>query len=304
MIVADGMSTDGTRETLAELACQDARVRVVDNPRRIASSGLNAAIRQARGDIIVRMDAHTEYAPDYARTCVSVLESTGADNVGGAARTRASDYFQRAVSAAYHCPLVIGGARFHIVDYEGYVDTVVYGCWWRSVFERFGYFDEELVRNQDDEFNLRIVRNGGRIWQSARIRSWYQPRASFADLFKQYSQYGYWKVRVIQKHRLPASWRHLVPGVFLLALAGLGALACFSRVALWAWLGVLAAYALFSLAASFNSASRDGWKLLPVLPAVVGCYHFGYGYGFLRGLLDFVVRGKGGVASFGTLTRN
>jgi succinoglycan biosynthesis protein ExoA len=303
LVVADGMSGDGTRELLAELAQHDARVCVVDNPRRIASAGLNAAIRHARGQIIVRMDAHTEYASDYVRNCVNALEATGADNVGGAARTRATSYLQRAISAAYHCPLVVGGARFHMQDHEGYVDTVVYGCWWRSAFERFGYFDEELVRNQDDEFNLRIVRSGGRIWQSARIRSWYKPRTSLSSLFKQYSQYGYWKVRVIQKHHLPASWRHLVPGAFVLAIMFLGGLACFSRAALLTWLAVLATYSLFGFAAALDSARRGGWELLPVLPAVVGCYHFAYGYGFLRGLLDFVVRGQGDLIGFGGLSR-
>jgi cellulose synthase/poly-beta-1,6-N-acetylglucosamine synthase-like glycosyltransferase len=304
VIVADGLSDDGTRETLAELAHQDSRLRVVDNPGRIASTGLNAAIREARGSIIVRMDAHTEYSQDYVRNCVSALQSTGADNVGGAARTKAATYLQSAVSAAYHCPLVVGGARFHNVDYEGYVDTVAYGCWQRSAFERFGYFDEELIRNQDDELNLRIIRNGGKIWQSAKIKSWYRPRTSLRALFKQYAQYGYWKVRVIQKHHLPASWRHLVPGAFVLVLGVLGMLALFSPLALWAWLAVFALYIMLSLAASLSSASRSAWKLLPVLPAVVGCYHFGYGYGFLRGILDFVFRSRGNNSSFGTLSRN
>jgi glycosyltransferase involved in cell wall biosynthesis len=304
VIVADGLSGDGTRDTLSALARQDSRLRLVDNPGKIASTALNVAIGEARGSIIVRVDAHTEYSQDYVKNCVSALESTSADNVGGAARTKATNYLQAAVSAAYHCPLVVGGARFHNVDYEGYVDTVVYGCWRRSAFERFGYFDEELIRNQDDEFNLRIIRNGGRIWQSAKIKSWYRPRTSLRALFKQYAQYGYWKVRVIQKHHLPASWRHLVPGAFVLALGTLSVLALFSLRAFWIWLAVLAAYALLCLAASFSSASRSGWKLLPVLPAVVGCYHFGYGYGFLRGLLDFVIRGRANIPSFSTLTRN
>ena len=231
LIVADGMSDDRTREVLSEIAATDPRVRVVDNPGRIAATGLNAAIRAARGQIILRMDAHTEYAPDYVRRCVEVLEETGADNVGGPARTRATTYMQGAIAAAYNSPYSVGGARFHDVDYEGWLDTVTYGCWRREIFDRIGLFDEELVRNQDDEFNLRTVRAGGRIWQSPSIRSWYSPRGSLRALFAQYRQYGYWKVRVIQKHRLPASIRHLVPGAFVLALGGLGLAAPFSAVA-------------------------------------------------------------------------
>ncbi len=225
VIVADGMSDDGTREILEQFAGQHAGMRIVDNPRRIASTGLNAAIALATGDIIVRLDAHTEYAPDYLQQCRVVLQQTGADNVGGPARTRPRTFWERAIAAAYHSGFAAGGARFHNEDYEGYVDTVTYGCWRKATFDRFGLFDEELVRNQDDEHNLRIIRGGGKVWQSPRIRSYYRPRGSLAALFQQYSQYGYWKVRVIRKHRLPASPRHLVPGAFVLSLRGF----CFSR---------------------------------------------------------------------------
>ena len=138
------------------------RIRVIDNPGRIVSTGLNAAIRTARGDIVVRLDAHTAYAPDYIRRCVDVLESTGADNVGGPARTRANGRLGQAISAAYHNPFGSGGARFHNEEFEGYVDTVIYGCWRKTTLEQLGLFDEALVRNQDDELNFRLVRLAAR----------------------------------------------------------------------------------------------------------------------------------------------
>jgi glycosyltransferase involved in cell wall biosynthesis len=305
VIVADGRSEDGTRELLDGLSERDGRVRAIDNPGRIASTGLNAALGLARGEVIVRMDAHTEYAPDYVRECVTALRETGCDNVGGPARTRAETFWERAVAAAYHSRFSAGGARFHDVAYEGPVDTVTYGCWRKGTFDRVGPFDEELVRNQDDEHNLRLTRAGGRVWQTPRIRSWYRPRGSLAGLFRQYMQYGYWKVRVIQKHRLPASPRHLVPGAFVAAVVLLGAAAPFSGVALGAWLGLVGCYLAGALAASVSGAWRSGWDLLPVLPAVFACYHFGYGYGFLRGLWDFGVRRKSRPgASFTALTRS
>ena len=303
VIVADGLSGDGTRDMLSALAQRDSRLRVVDNPGKIASTALNVAIVEARGSIIVRVDAHTEYSQDYVKSCVSALESTGADNVGGAARTKATNYLQAAVSAAYHCPLVVGGARFHNVDYEGYVDTVVYGCWRRSAFERFGYFDEELIRNQDDEFNLRIIRNGGRIWQSAKIKSWYRPRTSLRALFKQYAQYGYWKVRVIQKHKLPGSVRHLVPGLFLLFLVLSGICSLFWHDAGVLFVGTVLLYGTAVLSASLATATRSSWKLLPLLPLVFPCYHFGYAYGFLCGIWDFVIMGGSPNTKFKLLTR-
>ncbi len=348
LVVADGMSTDGTREILGRLeqsvssqpsvvssqssAVSGPILRMIDNPGRITPCGLNAAIRAARGEIIVRADAHTTYAADYLLKCLETLEQTGADNVGGPAQTKADGYRQRAVAAAYHSPFSVGGARFHDIDFDGYVDTVTYGCWRKETFERFGLFDEELVRNQDDEHNLRIIRGGGKVFQSSKIESWYRPRGKLTALFKQYMQYGYWKVRVIQKHRLPASWRHLVPGAFVLTLASLFLLSTFcfllshfsaaaGRVVgsplsgvhsvshfcflLSAFCFVLigSAYLLAVLVASVVTAAKTEWKLLLVLPAVFACYHLGYGFGFLRGVLDFVILRRRGSVAFATLTR-
>jgi glycosyltransferase involved in cell wall biosynthesis len=303
VIIADGMSDDGTREILRK-ACHGAlKIRVIDNPGKIVSTGLNAGIRAAEGSVILRMDAHTEYSPDYVRRCAALLDSTGADNVGGPARTKPGTYMEGAIAAAYHSPFSVGGAKFHDVGYEGYVDTVTYGCWRKGAFERFGYFDEDLVRNQDDEHNLRIIRGGGKVWQSPAIESWYRPRGSLPALFKQYMQYGYWKVRVIQKHKIPASWRHLVPSAFLLTLMLL-LLSTFIWPMAWGLLAsALGAYVLAILAASLWTAARTNWTFLPALPLVFPCYHFGYGYGFLRGLLDFAVFRGGRGANFETLSR-
>src|SRR5207237_2775783 len=196
-----------------QIASQNSQVRVLNNPGRIVSTGLNAALQAARGEVVVRMDAHTTYASDYLQKCLAVLRETGADNVGGPMRTNAISYKERAIRAVFHSPFAVGGARSHNPHYEGYVDTVIYGCWKKDIFERVGYFDEELVRNQDDEHNLRIVRSGGKVYQSPRIYSWYRVRDSFKALLRQYMQYGYWKVLVSRKHQLPASIVHGVPGL-------------------------------------------------------------------------------------------
>src|SRR5581483_3732189 len=235
-------------------AARNPRVRVLSNPGRIVSTGLNAALRQARGEVIIRMDAHTTYAPDYIKQCLAVLRETGADNVGGPMRTTALTYKERAIQAVFHSPFAVGGARSHNPDYEGYVDTVIYGCWRRSVFDRIGYFDEDLVRNQDDEHNLRLIRSGGKIYQSCWIQSHYHVRNSFQALVWQYVQYGYWKVLVIRNHRIPASPRHLAPGAFLAALVLLTAGGCFWPPMLWATLTLAGTYALAVLAASLLAA--------------------------------------------------
>jgi succinoglycan biosynthesis protein ExoA len=303
IIVADGVSTDGTREYLQRLSAENPRVRFLNNPGRIVSTGLNAALREARGEVIVRMDAHTVYAPDYIKQCLAVLRQTGADNVGGPMRTTAASYKERAIQAVFHSPFAVGGACSHNPAYEGYVDTVIYGCWKKSAFERVGNFDEELVRNQDDEHNLRLVRGGGKIYQSPRIRSWYHVRDSFKTLWKQYMQYGYWKVLVIRKHRLPASIRHVVPAAFVAALGALLLAGWFWRPALVASAALAGIYLVSVLMVSLLTACRTEKKLFPVLPIAFCCFHLGYGYGFLRGVLDFVVLQKAPATRFVQLTR-
>jgi succinoglycan biosynthesis protein ExoA len=268
-------------------------VRVIDNPGRIVSSGLNAAIRAARGEIIARMDVHTEYAPHYLRSCVEVLRGTNAAAVGGPWIPRGSSYTGRAIAAAFASGFALGGARAQKRAYEGPVETVYLGCWRRQTLENAGLFDEDLVRNQDDELNLRLRKGGGLVWQSPRIRSGYTVRSSLGKLARQYFQYGFWKVRVFRKHGQTAL-RHWLPALFVLALLGgllgygvadhlgLTAAASLFRGLLRIQIGCYAATVLwFSLA----SAARSGWSLFPLLPAAFLCFHLPYGAGFLCALL-------------------
>lgn len=303
VIVADGMSDDGTRDILTCLANDDPRLRIVDNPRQIVSTGLNLGIRAARGPVIVRIDVHTEYAPDYLRQCLAVLAETGADNVGGPWVATGRGYMGRLIATAFQSPFAVGGSRAHAPGYEGPVDTVYLGCLRRDVFNRIGVFDEELVRNQDDEFNLRLIRAGGKIWQSPRIRSWYTARGSLRALFRQYLQYGYWKVRVIQKHKMPASVMYLVPGVFVFTLFFLALASVFMPIARYGLALALGSYVSAISVASFLTAIRSRLSFLPLLPAVFACFHFSFGIGFLYGVLDFVVLRRGPRPRFEALTR-
>lgn len=286
IIVADGLSDDGTAEILQDYAQRHNQIRVIANPERITPTGLNRAIRAANSDIIVRMDVHTKYAPDYVKCCLEVKQRTGAMNVGGAARTIARGRLPETIAAAYGSPFAVGGARFHFPDYCGPVDTVTYGCWLKQDLVDLGLFDESLVRNQDDELNLRIRRAGGVIWQDPSIRSWYRPRGSLRSLSRQYFQYGYWKVAVIRKHALPASWRHLVPVTLVGSLGLLAVAAVLWRPAAWLLAVEAGAYLAFIAAGSLRIASRRGWDKLALLPVVLACFHFSYGSGFLLGLLQ------------------
>ncbi len=303
LCVADGRSDDGTREWLEAQVAQDARLRWIDNPARIVSAGLNRALAATEGEVVVRMDIHTRYAANYVARCLQVLANSNADNVGGPWCAEAgadAGTMERAVVAAFQSSWVAGGARSRQLDYAGWVDTVYLGCWPRKTFERFGTFDEALVRNQDDEHNLRIRSEGGRIWQSPTIRSFYRPRGELRQVARQWFQYGYWKPFVMVKHGQAASARHVVPGAFVAGL--LLAL----PLALVGWYGPLlalvTAYGIVLAGLGLNVA-REARLPRPVawrVPGVIAAYHLGYGLGSLPGWWD-ALRGRPG--RFAALTR-
>jgi len=297
LVVADGQSDDGTRELLQRISAEDPRVAWIDNPRRIVSTGLNAALKLSTGEAIVRMDVHTEYAEDYVAQCLATMANTGADNVGGPWRAVPDDDagpMQHAVAAAFQSRWVAGGAISRQLDYDGWVDTVYLGSWPRKSFERFGGFDEALVRNQDDEHNLRIVKNGGRVWQSSLIRSIYRPRATLSQAFRQYLQYGYWKPFVMHKHGQPASLRHAVPSVFvvMLALSMLMAVAGLSSRPLALVAGSYG-LAVLAMTAGIFASQRPSLPVLWRVPAVIAAYHVGYGIGSIIGWWDVFRHGEG-----------
>lgn len=315
-ILADGMSDDGTAEYVRNTCRLHRQFRFVANPERIVSTALNRAIRAAQGTYIIRMDAHTRYREDYCRESIEALIAHEADNAGGAARTEANGGLGHAIAAAFHSRFSTGGACFHDEKFEGWVDTVPYGCWRKATLERIGLFDPRLVRNQDDELNLRLRLAGGRIWQDRRIVSWYTPRASLSALFRQYMQYGFWKVAVVRKHHVPARWRQFVPALFVGGNAGLGlcllgmtafdaSSTAFSMT--WkAWVLEVGAYLTASLIASVAAARREGWGVLPYLPIVFLAYHVSYGIGFIAGMLSSPVAVDGNASEarwFARVTR-
>jgi glycosyltransferase involved in cell wall biosynthesis len=300
ILVADGRSNDGTRAKLENWQRREPALVVIDNERLIVSTGLNAAVQRASGSIVVRMDVHTTYDPEYIANCIDALIVTEAACVGGPWRAIGRTDRQRAIADAFMSRFGSGGALSRSVDYTGAVDTVYLGAWRRETLIASGGFDEGLVRNQDDELNLRLKRGGGRIWQSAAIRSYYVPRDSYGALFRQFHQYGYWKVPVIRKHRLPASPRQLAPFLFVsfVCLLALGALASPAFRVLFA--GVLGSYLLgVAIASGALVRPRHGIRVA----AGLMCMHFGYGIGFGRGLLDIIILRRGPRAQAAQLTR-
>ena len=288
IVVADGMSSDGTRELLRN----DPRVRLVDNPARITPVALNRAIAASRGSVIVRLDAHSAIAPDYISRAVEHLETSGADNVGGRMRTVARDsgVFAPAIELVLTHRFGVGNSDFRTLS-EGagpkWVDTVFGGCWRRKVFERVGLFNERLVRSQDIEFNLRLRRAGGRILLAPDLRSDYFARAELGSFVRHNWSNGAWAVLPFAYSEIvPVRWRHLAPLAFVCALCASLALAW----AGWTWPLALAAgpYLAANLLTSFFLAWRErSARLAVLLPVAFASLHLPYGAGALWGAMQW-----------------
>jgi GT2 family glycosyltransferase len=285
MLVLDGISGDGSRDIVLELARKHDFIDLLDNPGRITAAGMNIGIQNARGDVIIILGAHSFVAGDFISQNVAYLFKMGAACVGGPIHSIAQSFLGQTISLAMSSPFGVGNALFRYSQKEQYVDTVAFGAYRRQVFDEIGLFDETLVYNEDDEFNYRLRKRGGMIFLTPAIKSFYHTRISLRKLWKQYFRYGQGKVRVIQRHPETTMIRHFVPFTLVSTLLASGLLGTLNPIFLWLFLSVLSSYLTASFLCSLRISARNGWKHLPVLPAAFACLHFGYGMGFFAGLL-------------------
>jgi succinoglycan biosynthesis protein ExoA len=289
IVIADGLSTDDTRKLIEQLKLTtDIPIKIVDNPKGIAPTGLNAAIARTKGEIIVRVDGHCEIAPDYVLNCVRHLQKGEAEAVGGPIETVGETATAQAIAVAMSSNFGVGGSAFRCVDdREMLVDTVAFPGYKREIFDRIGNFNEELVRNQDDEFSYRLRKSGGKILLAPDVRVRYYSRSNFKSLWRQYYQYGFWKVRVLQLHPKQMSLRQFVPFGFIITIIILAFISLFSPFGRWALAAVLMLYVLANLLATVKSAARVEFTSLPFVSLSFAILHFSYGFGFLAGLFAF-----------------
>ena len=286
IIVVDGMSDDGTRDRLSEMQAASRRVaiRVIDNPATIVPTALNLAIQAARGDVIVRMDGHTTPASDYVSACVAALTTSGAANVGGVIEPTGLTPMGEAIAIVTSHPLGVGDAKYRTGGAAGNVDTVPFGAFRRDVFERVGLFDESMVRNQDYEMNVRIRNAGESIFLDPAIRSVYTPRSDITSLWRQYLQYGWWRVETLRRHPGSLRWRQAVPPVFVTALVVLALLGLAWPLAAAAWLGMVGAYGL--LVASVAIRQRTATATPARIALAFATVHIAWGSGFALNVLS------------------
>lgn len=291
--IADGLSADGTREIIADYINQYSNIFLVDNPGRIVPTGLNLLIPKTKGEVVIRVDGHCMIAPDYVSNCVRHLQQDQVDGVGGPMRSIGEDLISQITALAMSSKFGVGNSSFRTeTGQTKLADTVPFPAYTRAIIEKVGLYDEELVRNQDDEYNYRIREAGGKILLAEDVSSEYYSRGSLKKLWKQYFQYGFWKVRVLQKHPRQMSLRQFVPLAFVLALI----LTLFlSFLAPWGWKALLAlvgVYLLVNLSASVITAAGQGFKTFLLLPLAFAIIHLSYGLGFLVGLFKFWNRWK------------
>ncbi len=297
IVIADGLSTDGTRRAIR--AFSEAHpalvIRLVDNRKQIIPSGLNTAIQASKGELIVRMDAHSLPNPDYVQRCYDAHREGKAENVGGVWKISPQNdtWMARSIAAAAANPFAVGDAHYRFSDKAAYVDTVPYGSYKRELFEKIGFFDETLLANEDYEFNTRIRQSGGRIWLDPAIQCTYFARATFAALARQYWGYGFWKAQMLKRYPKTLRWRQALPPLFVLGVILLALVGFFWQPA-WLVLAVIfGLYLLTQLIPAISISLKSGNFLLSlgiVLATLV--MHFSWGTALIVGLFSHPDRKK------------
>lgn len=305
IVIADGESDDRTKDLIKEYILNHSNVKLINNPERVVPYALNYALKIAKGDVIIRLDAHSKYPSNYVSRLVEELERLGADNVGGVWKTTPANEgaVATAIALATSHPLGIGNANYRLENDEiKSVDTVPFGCFPRSVFDRIGLFDTDLIRNQDDEFNGRIIKNGGEIYLIPDVEIVYYARATVSTMMKMFYQYGLFKPLVNSKLGDPATVRQFVPPLFVMFLMSVLILPFLPVLFTGLWTGLLAFYVLLTFFVSIKVAVQNKRSILSVImPVIFPLIHLSYGWGYLKGFVQlYFFNVKPGGVNFST----
>jgi len=295
VVIADGQSTDGTRDKILQFTAQhpDLPVKIIDNPRRFIPAALNRALDCSTGEYIIRMDAHSIPEPNYIDTCVRELDAGKGENVGGVWNIIPSSdhWISQSIALAVSHPLGVGDARYRYSSKAGWVDTVPFGAFRSKLFTEIGKYNEDLLTNEDYEFNTRIRKNGGRIWFNPEIRSTYYARENLQALARQYWRYGYWKWRMLKNDPTALRWRQVLPPAFVAAVLLLAIMSpwlFWSRILFGIVVGIyLVALVAISLVTLKN---RSDPRFIIGIPLAIMTMHITWGTGFLWSMVKSVFR--------------
>jgi len=292
VLVIDGASEDKTREIVQDFSSQYPFIKLLTNPQKFTPFALNIGIKAAKGEIIVRMDAHAGYEKDYVSKCVAHLMESGADNVGGAMKTLPAKNTLVARAVAYSLASPFGAASDFRVGSKAAksVDTVFGGCYKKEVFDKIGLFNENLLRSQDMEFNLRLKRAGGKILLVPDIVSYYYPKSNLKDFFLHNIKDGIWAIYPLKFVKMPFKLRHYIPLIFVSGLLGTGLLAIFFPTFFWLLLIAVGLYFLANIYFSIQIIGKEkDIRFLFLMPLAFATRHIGYGLGSVWGLIKLII---------------
>lgn len=283
-IFVDGMSSDRTRELIeAYIEKHPKLIKILSNPNRTVPYAMNIGIKEARGKYIIRLDAHADYNTDYISKCVYYLDTTDADNVGGVAETKSKGFVGNAIAKMLSSRFGVGNSEFRTNGESGYVDTVPFGAFRREVFEKWGGYDERLTRNQDNEMNYRIRKNGGKIYLSSDIKLSYYCRDSIKSISDMAVKNGMWNVITMKLCPGSMGVRHFIPLAFLLSLIILPITSIIYHPIWWLFAFEMTLY--FALDCLCSAKQASGIKEFILLVLLFPVFHITYGAGSLEGIM-------------------
>ena len=289
VLVVDGMSSDNTREIVKSFASD--QIRLIDNPHQYTPNALNIGVANTSGEVFIILGGHAYINQDFVRKNIEVLqrdEKVGC--AGGQILNIHENHTSEIISRAMASSFGVGNATFRVGGEAGYVDTVAFGAYRKKIHDEIGGFDEDLVRNQDDEYNFKVTKAGYKIYFDPEIISNYYVRGSIIKLYRQYYQYGYWKVYVNKKHKTVTTWRQLVPLVFVLGIfIGLVGTIIIPGF-IWIYLFGLVSYAFLAIMSGISAGRnfKEAFQVAAVFPVL----HFSYGLGYLVGIIEFILFNK------------
>jgi glycosyltransferase involved in cell wall biosynthesis len=292
LLVVDGMSRDKTREIVKEYSQIYSFIKLLENPMKVTPFAMNIGIRSSHGEVVILVNAHSILEKNFLHNSIDYLKKTDADAVGGMLQSinEGSSLIAKAIPITTDSIFGAGGKRYRSRLDEGFVkDTLPYCAYRKEVIEKIGLIDEELIRDQDEEFNYRILKNGGKIYYTPKIRSYLFIRPSLKKLWKQHFQYGYFKPLVLKKIGGILTWRQTIPSLFVSSMVITGILSFFMREALWCFLFISGLYITINLIFSSILSVRKGFQLFPFITVSFATLHISYGIGYVKGIFDFIV---------------